>query len=188
MSSNINYTNINAAFPIAGQDNDSQGFRDNFSVIKTALSTASNEITDIQLNTARTDGANDFNGNVIQNATLKYNSEVVSIHANNQEATVQLNWAAGNYHVATVSTSTTFEVTNWPTDSLGRIRLEVTPTTSSAINISFSPIVGGVIRAQRRLPFTLTNSSYVHIWDIWMRDNGANTYIQYAGTWTTVTV
>ena len=39
MASNIISTTINENFPIAGQDNDSQGFRDNFNVIKTSLST-----------------------------------------------------------------------------------------------------------------------------------------------------
>jgi len=32
--SNINPNNINAAYPVAGVDNDSQGFRDNFTNIK----------------------------------------------------------------------------------------------------------------------------------------------------------
>jgi hypothetical protein len=31
--SNINPNNINGSYPIAGQDNDSQGFRDNFTNI-----------------------------------------------------------------------------------------------------------------------------------------------------------
>lgn len=30
MASNINTTNIDVTYPVAGQDNDSQGFRDNF--------------------------------------------------------------------------------------------------------------------------------------------------------------
>ena len=34
MASNISETGINEQFPIAGQDNDAQGFRDNFSTIK----------------------------------------------------------------------------------------------------------------------------------------------------------
>ena len=34
MASNIDNTSIDATYPIAGQDNDSQGFRDNFTVIK----------------------------------------------------------------------------------------------------------------------------------------------------------
>ena len=34
MASNINAFNIDGTFPIAGQDNPSQGFRDNFTNIK----------------------------------------------------------------------------------------------------------------------------------------------------------
>jgi hypothetical protein len=34
MASEINYSNIDATFPLAGKDNDSQGFRDNFTNIK----------------------------------------------------------------------------------------------------------------------------------------------------------
>jgi nitrogen fixation/metabolism regulation signal transduction histidine kinase len=48
MASFINPTNIDVTYPIAGQDNDTQGFRDNFSNIKNNLNTAKNEITAIQ--------------------------------------------------------------------------------------------------------------------------------------------
>jgi hypothetical protein len=48
MASNINPTNIDITFPIAGQDNDTQGFRDNFRNIKNNLSTAKSEITNLQ--------------------------------------------------------------------------------------------------------------------------------------------
>jgi cytoskeletal protein CcmA (bactofilin family) len=48
MSSNINPNNINGNFPVAGQDNDSQGFRDNFTNILNNFSFASSEITDLQ--------------------------------------------------------------------------------------------------------------------------------------------
>ena len=34
MASLINPTNIDVTYPIAGQDNDTQGFRDNFNNIK----------------------------------------------------------------------------------------------------------------------------------------------------------
>lgn len=54
MSSTItNYSNsINVGFPIAGVDNDSQGFRTNFSKIQSALNVASTEITALQLTVA----------------------------------------------------------------------------------------------------------------------------------------
>jgi len=37
MASSINTTNIDGTFPVAGQDNSSQGFRDNFTNLKTNL-------------------------------------------------------------------------------------------------------------------------------------------------------
>ena len=52
MSSTItNYSSaIVAEFPVAGVDNDSQGFRTNFSKIKSSLKIASDEISALQLN------------------------------------------------------------------------------------------------------------------------------------------
>ena len=70
MASAISTTSIDATFPVAGQDNDSQGFRDNFSQIKTQLDTASSEITTIQTNQAVTNATTNFNGHDIQNAIL----------------------------------------------------------------------------------------------------------------------
>ena len=48
MTSRIDNTRINAGFPVAGQNNDSQGFRDNFANIKLGLGTANSEITELQ--------------------------------------------------------------------------------------------------------------------------------------------
>jgi hypothetical protein len=70
MASNIISNTIDAEYPVAGQDNDSQGFRDNFSVIKTGLTTAATEITELQNNTAKLNENNDFNGNNIQEANF----------------------------------------------------------------------------------------------------------------------
>ena len=49
MASLINPSNIDVTYPVAGQDNDTQGFRDNFNIIKNNLNTAKSEISDIQL-------------------------------------------------------------------------------------------------------------------------------------------
>ena len=37
MTSSINPNNIDGTYPIAGQDNDSQGFRDNFTISRIIL-------------------------------------------------------------------------------------------------------------------------------------------------------
>lgn len=48
MTSQINTNGINANYPSPGQNNSSQGFRDNFAQIKGQFNTTANEITDLQ--------------------------------------------------------------------------------------------------------------------------------------------
>jgi len=48
MASNINPSNIDTTYPIAGQDNDTQGFRTNFTTIYDNFVTAGREITALQ--------------------------------------------------------------------------------------------------------------------------------------------
>ncbi len=57
MTSNINSTNINTAFPISNQDNNSQGFRDNFLTIQQSLNVANIEISNLQNSTISITGA-----------------------------------------------------------------------------------------------------------------------------------
>jgi hypothetical protein len=52
MASNINPYNIDTTFPIAGQDNDTQGFRTNYTSIQNNFLTAAGEITSLQSNVA----------------------------------------------------------------------------------------------------------------------------------------
>ena len=48
MASDIDITSIDTAYPVAGQDNDSQGFRDNFTNINNNFTEAKSEIEDLQ--------------------------------------------------------------------------------------------------------------------------------------------
>ena len=48
MTSLINPNNIDGGYPVAGQDNNSQGFRDNFTNTKVNFQYAEQEITDLQ--------------------------------------------------------------------------------------------------------------------------------------------
>lgn len=52
MASQINASNIDITYPVAGQDNDTQGFRTNFSNIRNNFATAANEITALQATAA----------------------------------------------------------------------------------------------------------------------------------------
>jgi hypothetical protein len=70
MASTINPNNIDILYPVAGQDNDTQGFRDNFRNIKNNLSTASQEITALQGNVALTPKINYAGGITSANVTI----------------------------------------------------------------------------------------------------------------------
>jgi hypothetical protein len=72
MASTINSNNIDITYPIAGQDNDTQGFRDNFRNIKNNLNTARQEISELQDDVALTAKINYAGG--IPSANVSYPS------------------------------------------------------------------------------------------------------------------
>jgi len=71
MTSQINYSGIDATYPVAGVDNDSQGFRDIFLYIKNGLETAAGEISALQSTAATTNATStNFNNNTITSVNL----------------------------------------------------------------------------------------------------------------------
>jgi len=139
MASNINTTSINTAYPVAGQDNDSQGFRDNFANTNTNFTQAKAEIEDIQnkviLKSALIGGSltNDMDGAPIKSALLNDSRETVVTHVANENP-LNLSVKAGAYHTITPNASVTIAFSDgasadWPaTGKYSKIRLEVTIT------------------------------------------------------------
>ena len=79
MASSINPSNIDGTYPVAGQDNDSQGFRDNFTNIKTNFTSAKTEIEALQTTSVTLGAVNDFNfTGTISEALMKNNADVVN--------------------------------------------------------------------------------------------------------------
>jgi hypothetical protein len=126
MASNIVPGNIDGTYPKSGQDNSSQGFRDNFSAIKNNFTEAKTEIEAMQTNKANLNSANDFSGNTVSNAVLKDNAETVYAHGTVASGAITLNHLNGHYQTATVTADTTFTYLNFPTGALGRIILDIT--------------------------------------------------------------
>ncbi len=119
MTSLINFAAINENFPVAGQDNDTQTFRDNFDTIKTNFSTAKTEITDLQDNVARTDGDNDFLYNVVgsvtlQDAYLRKKDYGVAIVAGTQD----VSFKQAMYHVIKLGADTSLSFSEFPTGAV----------------------------------------------------------------------
>ena len=107
MPSSINPYNINGNYPIAGQDNDSQGFRDNFTNTRNNLVFTKSEIEDLQnkvlLKRPLSGGSvndptyNDLAGTTLSSAQLKaWYQRAVSHDPAGESVTVD--FTAGNFH------------------------------------------------------------------------------------------
>jgi hypothetical protein len=126
MASNIVPGNVDGTYPTAGQDNSSQGFRDNFTAIKNNFTEAVTEINSLQTNKASLNSSSDFNNNEVLQAKFKDTSEVVYAHGTTGGA-ITLNHNNGHYQTITTNASVTLTFTNFPASgSLGRIVLDIT--------------------------------------------------------------
>jgi hypothetical protein len=119
MTSNINPNNIDGNYPVAGQDNNSQGFRDNFTNTQTNFEFAANEITDLQnkavLKAALTGTTlnNDMGGSILSNAQLQAMSESV-VSLGTVSGTTVVNYDLGSYQTLTTNGAVTLSFTNFP--------------------------------------------------------------------------
>ena len=126
MASNIVPGNVDGTFPKAGQDNTSQGFRDNFSATKNNFTEAVTEIEALQTNKANLNASSDFADNEVTRAKFKDTSETIYVHGTTGGA-ITLNHNNGHYQTITTNASITLSFTNWPASAtLGRIVLDIT--------------------------------------------------------------
>jgi len=186
MTSEITTANMDENFPVAGRDNDSQGFRDNFFEIKQNLGFAKSEIDDLQGNVARTDRDNDFDGNVISGAvlldtTLKLNTTYSTGTISDQD----IIWTGGFVHVIRAENDVELTLTGWPTNNnYACVRLVLTADTARTVTISSTG--GGTMKTDGNAAWatkTLVVSSSVNptIVEAFTYDGGATVYLRYLG-------
>ena len=150
MTSQVNPNNIDGTYPVAGQDNDSQGFRDNFTNIRNNLTYVKAEIEDIQnkaiFKTALTNTTldNDFYGNIIANPSFTGWRETYNNIGAVSGATT-INFANGNFQKITMSGSTTLTF-SWPSNTANQyasIKLWVSnPNASYTLTLPSSVTLG----------------------------------------------
>ena len=133
MTSNINPNNIDGAYPVAGQDNNSQGFRDNFTNTSTNFQYAADEITDLQnnavLKSALTGTVLDNNmlGAILSNAQFQQISETRVLQTLTT-GSITINFALGSYQIINSSTgSISLALSNFPAaGTTGSVAVQVT--------------------------------------------------------------
>jgi hypothetical protein len=134
MTSQINPTDIDGNYPIAGVSNNTQGMRDNFTNTRTNFQYAAEEITDLQskalLKAALTGTTLDNNlaNNVMYNAQIRgFSGTTVAIA--NTSGTINIDCNAGHYQSIYMAgnISLGFDSNTWPTaGTAGMIRTQIT--------------------------------------------------------------
>jgi len=155
MTSQINPYNIDGTYPIAGQDNNSQGFRTNFTNTQTNFEYAAQEITNLQNNVilkaalTGTQLNNNMNGSLLSNAQLQQMTQTV-VALGTVTATATLDYAAGPYTTFTTGSSVILAFTNLPaTGKLAQWAAAITVASTShvvtlpaAVTLNAQGIVG----------------------------------------------
>jgi len=188
--SNINPFNINGSYPIAGQSNPSQGFRDNFTNIKNNFATAYSEITDLQnkvvLTSALTGGVvnNNMAGTTLGNVQLTgWTQSLYNLGSVTGPTTV--NFQAGNFQTLTTAGSITLGFNNWPAsvglNAVGYATLRLWITVSSASHTVAFPstvsIGSGDIAGYNPSTYTITfDVAGTYVFDV-SSINGGTTYL-----------
>jgi hypothetical protein len=180
LTSNINFAAINENFPVAGQDNDTQVFRDNFDTIKTNFSEAKTEIEDLQNNSARTDATSDFDYNIVTTVTLQdavllkrdYGAAIVA-------ATQEVSFKQALYHIIKFGANCAIGLVDFPVTEVdvlgfgacGKITLELYGD-GTARTLTFTPTGSTVFKKSSGFPGTLTVTSATNpvIIEVWQHD------------------
>jgi hypothetical protein len=150
MPSLINTTELDTEFPVPGQDNDSQGFRDNFTNVKTNLDTAKTEIETLQNTTVKVNADTTFltnsqgNPTTLIRANLK-NFSVATytpVSSDPISSTLTLDFDEGDYQIYRLGSGSViidFDQSGWPgAGRVGKITLELTSVFAGGTTISFN--------------------------------------------------
>jgi hypothetical protein len=173
MTSQVNPNNIDGTYPVAGQDNDSQGFRDNFTNIRNNFTFTKAEIEDLQnkvvlksalLNTTL---SNDFAGNALVNPTFTSWRETYN-NIGSASGSVTINFVNGNFQKLTMSGSTTLTF-SFPTNTVNQyssVKLWINNTNSAwtltlpaAVSLNGPLSIGGAAGSPPVITFTSTEIS-----------------------------
>jgi len=138
--STINTNGLNVNYPVPGENNSTQGFRDNFASIKTNLDTASTEITDLQNKVvlkAALNGSvlnNDMANTLISNASTRSFRATTYNLGNALSGTVLVNVAQADVQYGNVAGNISLQFGSWaPTNTESAITLRLGISNSSAI-------------------------------------------------------
>jgi hypothetical protein len=197
MASSIISTTIDETFPVAGTDNDSQGFRDNFAIIKDNFAYAKTEIETLQTDTAKTNVDNAFANNTLSVLNLEKHTETAYGPTNISASTADISFNSGHHFVITAQNDITFTFKDWPLfDQYAEMRIQVYGDGSSLRTITFAGEWASAATSQIHTDgnaawtgadiTTSVVTTRSHLVKAFTYDQGANVFLQYLGTFNEV--
>jgi hypothetical protein len=189
MASNINITDIDAEYPVPGQDNDSQGFRDNFTTILSNFEEAKTEIETLQTNSVAVNVDSTFltkednNPATLINANLKGHTEQYYTPPEGAVSVTQsVDFDNGSYQVFSLEGATEFSFTGWPLSGrLAKITMHLESSGSFAATFSGNVLYDDIASTFWGNP-TIA-SGEVHIIDFWTYQGGTTIYAKHQGSY-----
>ena len=187
MASNINPNNIDGAYPVAGQDNDSQGFRTNFTNITNNFSNAKSEIDDLQskvvLKSALTGTTvnNNMGGTIFQSAEIRDMRET-RVDFGTTTGTLALDFTAAPNYTVTTSGSVDLSFTGFPAaGKVGRLRFEITVSNTAHLLTLPASVTKGLTGLAGYNDFTgeiTFTDTGVYMFEFWTDDGGTTFHIE----------
>jgi hypothetical protein len=189
---------IDETFPVAGQDNESAGFRDNFTAIKDSLEYTNDQLNTLTDTTVKLSDRNLFDSNAtLETILLVAHSEktMAASQAIVNPIGQEISYENGAYHSIVLGTPTSgssinLTITGFPAVAgeegrYARIRLDAKLITNStpAVRLEFSPSQN--IIYDGGWPTTLTVSSYQNPVSVefWSYDSGETIFAKYLGVY-----
>ncbi len=187
MTSQIDPNNIDAEYPVAGQDNSTQGFRDNFSFTKINFQNAKSEITDLQnkvlLKSALTGEVldNNLNGALLYGARIQ-NFSASQTDLGSVSGAIVVNYAAGHYQIININSSVTVSFTGFPGNNLAWIVLRVEAVAGETLTLPAAVGTAGSAKSLQGIQGlagqTITFSeSGTYEFEFRTTDNGSSIYV-----------
>jgi len=135
-----NYINlIRKDYPVRGRDNDSQGFRDNFTNISKALETINQNVTDLSNVAVLSNSTATFFGNNIEDANFQ-NCSTELWDNGTLSGEIFIDYTLGSYQTLKVESGlNNINIINWPGEGkAGHLTLSITPANNISTTVNFS--------------------------------------------------
>ena len=187
MTSQINASAIDETYPVSGVDNDSQGFRDNFSATQSALLVAKAEITDLQnravvvADTSNDPAVNNLLGSTLSNGLYTQMSGVVAPTVTVTNAGADIDLENGPFQLFTMTANAVLTFKNWPT-TLKYAKVRVHFIGDGSIRVPTLSNGTNVIKYAVGFPsLSLAADGKHKVIEAWTYNGGTTVYIRYIG-------